>query len=180
MPTYEEIVCLNRDTVATMVPSGARIVLQQGTEVQIVSSKGDGYTVMVFGNMARIDGKDADAMNKVATNPLADLDPDAPLEDKAWTMIRSVYDPEIPVNIVDLGLVYGLDLQDDGKGALNAVVQMTLTAPGCGMGPVIAAEVEDKLRRLEGISTAKVDLVFDPPWTYERMSEAAKLELGVF
>ena len=180
MPTYEEILCLNRDTVASMVPSGARIVLQQGTEVRIVSSKGDGYTVMVFGNMARIDGKDADALNKIPTDPLADIDLDASLEDKAWAMIRSVYDPEIPVNIVDLGLIYNLNLTDTTDGKQDAVVEMTLTAPGCGMGPVIASEVEDKLNRLAEISSAKVELVFDPPWSYDRMSEAAKLELGVF
>ncbi len=180
MPTYEEIVCLNRDTVASMVPSGARSVLQQGTEVRVVSSKGDGFTVMVFGNMARIDGKDADAMNKIATDPLADLDPDASLEEKAWMLIRSVYDPEIAVNIVELGLVYDLSLQKNASGSVDAVVQMTLTAPGCGMGPVIATEVESKLMRLTEIASAKVDLVFDPPWSYERMSEAAKLELGVF
>jgi probable FeS assembly SUF system protein SufT len=180
MPTYEEILCLNRDTVASMVPSGARIVLQQGTEVRIVSSKGDGFTVMVFGNMARIDGKDADAINKVAIDPLAGLDHDASLEDKAWMLIRSVYDPEIAVNIVELGLVYDLSLQKNSSGSIDAMVQMTLTAPGCGMGPVIANEVETKLMRLAEIASAKVDLVFDPPWSYERMSEAAKLELGVF
>ena len=179
MPTYEEIVCLNRDTVASMVPSGARIVLQQGTEARIVSSKGDGFTVMVFGNMARIDGKDADALNKKPSNPLIDIDPDASLEDKAWAMARSVYDPEIPVNIVDLGLVYTINFEEN-DGKTNAVVEMTLTAPGCGMGPVIAAEVKDKLQRLDEVSSARVDLVFDPPWSYDRMSEAAKLELGVF
>ena len=181
MPEYEEIICITRDTVASMVPSGARIVLQQGTEVRVVSSKGDGYTVMIFGNMARIDGKDADALNKTPTDPLADIPMDANLEDKSWALIRSVYDPEIPVNIVDLGLVYSLDLQENPEtGKYNAEVKMTLTAPGCGMGPVIASEVEQKLRRLDEIDTASVDLVFDPPWSYDLMSEAAKLELGVF
>lgn len=173
------IVILRRDCQALMVPSGARILLQKGMEVTITQALGNTYTVNVYGNLARVDGKDADALGKEAPNPLTELPADAPLEEKIWALLKSVYDPEIPVNIVDLGLIYGCDMIPHEKGQQFIRIKMTLTAPGCGMGPVIAEEVKNKIRALPEVFDVEVELVFDPPWNREMMTETAKLELGV-
>lgn len=179
MSDGQSIIILNRDTVATMVPAGNRLVLQQGTEVLIVQNKGDNYTVEVYGNLAMISGADADALGKTATDLLAKMPADASLEDKAWYLMRSVFDPEIPVNIVELGLIYNVSFTKDKHDLLHANITMTLTAPGCGMGPVIASEVETKLLLIDEVDQVCVSLVFDPPWHQDMMSESAKLELGM-
>jgi len=175
----KEIALLTRDCYATMVPQGAKIMLQQGMEVTIVQDLGDSFTVNVYGNLARIEGQDAEALGKTPKNPLDELAPDASLEQKIEQQLKNCYDPEIPVNIVDLGLVYERILEPAENNQFNVTIKMTLTAPGCGMGPVIAADVEHKLRAIPEVSEAKVELVFDPPWSRDKMSEAAQLELGV-
>lgn len=175
-----EIIILNRDVVAVMVPSGARLVLQRGTEVKIMQNKGDNYTVEAFGNLAMIAGTDADSLGKVPVDILSQMPPGSTLEDQAWFIMKTIYDPEIPVNIVDLGLIYQVNIKSDDTLGCQIEVTMTLTAPGCGMGPVIASEVETKLLLLPEVEHVLVTIVFEPLWHQGLMSEAAQLELGMF
>lgn len=175
----KEIICLNRDTMAMMVPSGARIMLHKGTEVTITQALGNAFTVNVFGNLARIDSKDADALGREIEDPLTNLPEDASAEDRVMAMLKTVYDPEIPVNIVDLGLIYTCGVSDVDEGKCNVNICMTLTAPGCGMGPVIVADAKDKIQSLPEVDEVNIEMVFDPPWDRSMMSEVAKLELGM-
>lgn len=179
MSSYEVII-LARDVDALLIPSGAHIYLPQGTEVTVTQQLGNTYTVNVYGNLVRIHGKDADALGKESIQPLAELPDDASLDDKIWAQLKTCYDPEIPVNIVDLGLVYGCELQPTANGNFKANIIMTLTAPGCGMGPVLAEDVKQKLLVIPTVEEAEVELVFDPPWDRSMMSDMAKLELGIF
>ncbi len=175
-----EIVYLLRDCYAAMVPSGAKMKLHKGTEVKITQQLGNSFTVDVFGNLARIEGRDADALGKQIEDPLAKLPADASIEDQVWAMLKTVYDPEIPVNIVDLGLVYKCVVAEEQDQTFQIAIDMTLTAPGCGMGPVIAEDVQRKLLCVPGVKVATVNIVFEPPWTQEKMSDLAKLDLGMF
>lgn len=175
-----EIIYLLRDCYVSMVPSGAKMKLHKGMEVKITQQLGNSFTVEVFGNLARIEGKDADALGKQTADPLEALPVDSSIDDQAMAMLKTVYDPEIPVNIVDLGLVYDCVIDKSDEGAWQITVTMTLTAPGCGMGPAIADDAKQKLERIPGVNSATVNIVFDPPWSREKMSDAAKLELGVF
>ncbi len=175
----KEVVYLARDCVALMVPSGARILLHKGTEVTIAQALGNAFTVSIYGNLARVDSKDADALGKELQDPLADLPIDASVEDHVWAMLRMVYDPEIPVNIVDLVLVYTCSVKKVDDTQYDVSVQMTLTAPGCGMGPVIAADAKEKVLSLPDIAEVDIDIVFEPPWERSMMSDTAKLELGL-
>jgi len=178
----KKAVCLIRDTFALMVPSGARVMLHQGTEVEITQSLGNSFTVNVFGNLMRIDGRDADAIGEVVTDVLADLPADATVEDKVMAELHTVFDPEIPVNIVDLGLIYKIDIEKDPESdeLYKVNIDMTLTAPGCGMGPVIAGEAKGRIESIPEVSDVQVEMVFDPPWEQGMMSEVAKLQLGMF
>lgn len=178
-----EIIYLLRDCAVAMVPSGAKMKLRQGMEVKIVQQLGNSFTLEVFGNLARLEGKDADALGKATADPLADLPANASIEDQVWAMLKTVYDPEIPVNIVDLGLVYHCKITGtpaEGGALYQVTVTMTLTAPGCGMGPVIAEDAKSKIERIPSVASAIVDIVFDPPWSRDNMSPTAKLELGLF
>lgn len=177
-----EIICLTRDCMAMLVPSGARIMLHQGTEVTVTQSLGNSYSVEVYGNLVRIDGKDADALGKTPTDPLAGLPDDMSTEDKVWLMLKTVFDPEIPVNIVDLGLIYQCEIQSvkDQEDKVDITIKMTLTAPGCGMGPVIAADAKQKILAIPEVRDVDIEIVFDPPWEQNMMSDMAKLELGLF
>ena len=174
-----EIIVLRRDCPALMVPSGAQIILHQGTEVMITQALGNNYTVIVFGNLARIDAKDADALGKQAKSPLDDLPADASVEDKVMTQLKTVYDPEIPVNIVDLGLVYSCEVKEREDNTYYVWINMTLTAPGCGMGPVMAGDAKEKILAIPGVSDAHIEIVFDPPWDQSMMTDVAKLQLGM-
>ncbi|WP_423062664.1 putative Fe-S cluster assembly protein SufT [Candidiatus Paracoxiella cheracis] len=174
-----EIVVLNRDTMALLVPAGAPMMLPKGTEVKITQSLGSSFTVNVYGNLARIDAKDADALGREIHNPLDDLPEAASVKDKVWAQLHSVYDPEIPVNIVDLGLVYDCEIEKLNDDTHRVNVVMTLTAPGCGMGPVIAEDAKIKLLDVPEVSDAHIDIVFDPPWDRSMMSDVAKLQLGM-
>lgn len=176
----ETIILLRRDCEAYVVPSGSPYVLTKGTEVTLTQSLGDSFTVNVSGNLFRIAGKDADALGREIFSPLADLPEEATLEDKIWALLKTCYDPEIPVNIVDLGLVYECNIEDLGNGKKSVVIKMTLTAPGCGMGPVLANNIKQKISTLENVIDVIVDIVFDPPWDRNKMSDAAKLHLGIF
>lgn len=174
-----DIIILNRDCTALMVPSGARIMLHEGTEVTVTQALGDSFTVNIYGNLARIDAKDADALGKEIRQPLDELPDDASIDDKVSTQLKTVYDPEIPVNVVDLGLIYNVDIKPQQDNTYIVLIKMTLTSPGCGMGPTIVADVHDKVKMIPEVAEVDVDMVFDPPWERSMMSEAAQLELGM-
>ena len=166
-----------------MVPVGEKVTLQKGEQATVTQSLGGSYTVVVNGNMFRIENKDADALGFQPTSgPTSTGEPvsQEKLEKEIWNQLRSCYDPEIPVNIVDLGLIYDCHLSAlNCGGSFKAEVKMTLTAPGCGMGPVLAQDVQNKLLALEGVDDVAVELVWDPPWNQGMMTEAAKLQLGL-
>jgi len=174
---------LIRDVEAAVVPVGTKVTLQKGETAHITQSLGGTYTVVVNGNMFRIDGKDADALGlEVQAAPVATASgplTQEQLEKQIWDSLKTCYDPEIPVNIVDLGLIYDCHLTAAGENSYKADVKMTLTAPGCGMGPALAQDVQNKLMNMEPIAEANVELVWDPPWNQSMMTEAAKLQLGL-
>src|SRR6266705_3404903 len=181
----DEPVSLSRDVEAAIVPAGEKVTLQKGEQAYITQSLGGSYTVVVNGNMFRIDSKDADALGLEAaakpTNATGQPRSKEELEKEVWNQLKSCYDPEIPVNVVDLGLIYDCQLAPIGDGkTFKADVKMTLTAPGCGMGPVLAQDVQNKLLSIEGIDEANVELVWDPPWNQGMLTEAAKLQLGLY
>lgn len=180
----QESVTLTRDVDAAVVPIGTKVTLMKGELAHITQSLGGSYTVVVNGNMFRISGQDADALGvQVAAKPVTT--PSGPrtleqLEKEVWTQLKTCYDPEIPVNIVDLGLIYDCSLTPIGTGAsFQADVKMTLTAPGCGMGPTLAQDVQNKLLSVEEIDEANVELVWEPQWNQGMMTEAARLQLGL-
>jgi probable FeS assembly SUF system protein SufT len=178
----DESVTLTRDVEAAVIPVGERVTLQKGQQAQITQSLGGSYTVIVNGNMFRIEGKDADALGlEVAAKPASTgaAVSQEQLEKEIWNQLRSCYDPEIPVNIVDLGLIYDCHLTPLAAGSYRVDVKMTLTAPGCGMGPVLAQDVQNRVLNLEGVDDVAVELVWDPPWNQAMMTEAAKLQLGL-
>jgi probable FeS assembly SUF system protein SufT len=173
---------LTRDVEAAIIPVGDKVTLQKGEQATITQSLGGSYTVIVNGNMFRIEGKDADALGvEAAAKPASTGVPISQenLEKEIWNQLRSCYDPEIPVNIVDLGLIYDCHLSPLNGSGFKADVKMTLTAPGCGMGPMLAQDVQNKLLSLEGVDDVNVELVWDPPWNQGMMTEAAKLQLGL-
>jgi probable FeS assembly SUF system protein SufT len=172
------LISTTRECPARLVPTGDPVTIPGDTFVTLTQSLGGTYTVIFNGNMARVDGEDADALGfepEVVSFPSpADgrVDPD-----QVQAAIASVFDPEIPVNIVDLGLVYEVAVdRDNGR----VQVTMTLTAPGCGMGDVLVRDVRERVARVPFVSDVQVDLVFDPPWSRDMMSEEAQLELGLF
>jgi probable FeS assembly SUF system protein SufT len=179
----EEII-LKRDCEAVLIPAGTKITLQAGEPVSITQALGGSYTVIIRGNMARIDARDADALGQAPSSE-APAEKSAPTEnvvvteEKVMEQLRTCYDPEIPVNIVDLGLVYDLQIQPVPDGGSRVEIKMTLTAPGCGMGPVLQQDVETKVSSIPGVKEAAVFLVWDPPWSRDMLSETAKLELGL-
>ncbi|MBI3851702.1 MAG: putative Fe-S cluster assembly protein SufT [Verrucomicrobia bacterium] len=175
---------LSRDVEAAVVPVGTKVTLQKGEQAYVTQSLGGAYTVVVNGNMFRIDGKDADALGlEIAAKPTASAG--APrgkedLEKEVWNQLKTCYDPEIPVNVVDLGLIYDCNLTPIGaSNSYKADVKMTLTAPGCGMGPTLAQDVQNRLLSIEEIDEANVELVWEPQWNQGMMTEAAKLQLGL-
>ncbi|HET6409355.1 MAG TPA: putative Fe-S cluster assembly protein SufT [Chthoniobacteraceae bacterium] len=181
MHDYSEKTLL-RDCEAIRIPSGEPVTLAAGTRVIITQALGGSYTVETDMGLARVSADNADALGlEVATatvTPAATAN--VPVDDKAvWDQLRTCYDPEIPVNIVDLGLVYDcLVTPQEGKGA-KVDVKMTLTAPGCGMGPTIAAEAKQKIMSVPGVDDADVELVWDPPWNQAMISEVGKMKLGL-
>lgn len=175
-------IALTRDVEAAIIPVGSKVTLQKGEQAYLTQSLGGSYTVVVNGNMFRIEGRDADALGlEVAAKPAATGVPvtQEHLEKEIWDQLRSCYDPEIPVNIVDLGLIYDCHLAPLTGSSFRVDVKMTLTAPGCGMGPMLAQDVQSRLLSLEGVDDVAVELVWDPPWNQAMMSEAAKLQLGL-
>jgi len=169
-----------RDVPAREIPSGTPITLKAGDPIIITQSLGGSYTVMTpVGFLARIDGKDADAIGEPVVAEDAAADEGKTTEQRAWDQLKTCYDPEIPVNIVDLGLVYSCVLSPRPEGGEKIDVKFTLTAPGCGMGDVLREDIKGKLLTVPGIQEADVQVVFDPPWSLQMMSDAAKLQLGM-
>ncbi|MFZ4763694.1 MAG: putative Fe-S cluster assembly protein SufT [Roseimicrobium sp.] len=180
-------ITLSREVQAIQIPSGDTVTLPAGTRVIITQSLGGSYTVATDHGLARIPAKDADALG---IDPAAEAKKHEPqsssnipsdandLEMEVWQQLRNVYDPEIPVNIVDLGLVYDCRIEQT-EGKSKALIKMTLTAPGCGMGPTIAADAQSRIMTIEDMDDAAVELVWDPPWNQSMISEEGKMKLGM-
>ena len=176
------MVTVLREVEATQIPSGQKIILEQNSQVQIVQALGGSYTVMTdMGYMARISNENADALGKeVKKIKIVDEQGQMrPVEDLIWDQLKTCYDPEIPVNIVDLGLIYECKLYDLENGQKRVDIKMTLTAPGCGMGEVLRIDVIEKIKQLPHIQEVNVELVWQPQWDRTMMSDAAKLKLGM-
>jgi len=173
-------ITLSRACEVIEIPSGTRSTLPAGATVRIMQTLGGSYTVSggQYGSMYRIDARDADALGMPPPETAAAIDQRTFSEQLVWDELKSVFDPEIPVNIVDLGLVYECNIIAADRGGHKIDLKMSMTAPGCGMGNVLKADVESKLARLPDVKEVNVEIVFDPPWTPARMSEAAKLQLG--
>lgn len=173
---------VNREVRAIVVPAGVEVTLQPGQAGYITQALGGSFTVYVDGNLFRISGEDADAIGQEVIKA-PELPPNATEEDVrnlVWAQLRTCYDPEIPINIVDLGLIYECDVEPQPDGTRVVSIKMTLTAPGCGMGDILVADVKDKIERIPTIREAKVELTFDPPWNRSMMSDAARLQTGMF
>src|SRR3989338_8020412 len=181
-----ELVVLSRDCDVTEIPSGPKTTLPKGIQVRITQSLGGSFTIVTDdGYMARVSGSDADAIGKMVgadLKPVSTFDTNRPLEELVMDQLRTCYDPEIPVNIVDLGLVYECKITPlepvPGTVTYRVDVKLTLTAPGCGMGEVLKKDAESKILGVPGVKEAQVELVWEPPWDQSKMSDAAKLKLG--
>ena len=183
MPQRESVVT-TRPVHVECIPDGTPFELPEGFPAQITQALGASFTLLVDGQLMRLKGADADAIGKPV--PKADLAPTAStdsgpegLRSLVWQTLKTCYDPEIPVDIVELGLVYGCDVTPLDAEQVRVVIRLTLTAPGCGMGEILANEVADKVLALPRVAEVTVDMVFDPPWDRSRMSEAALLTLGL-
>ena len=177
----EEIEVL-RDCPAVTIPYGSPVTIEKGMAV-ITQQLGSSITVMVQGNLYRIEGGDADALG-LEVQEVEQHIPEGPVteeyvQERAWEVLSTCFDPEIPVDIVNLGLVYGCDVIPLGDDRFRIEMRMTLTAPGCGMGTMIADEARNKLLNIHGVDEVSVDLVWDPPWSREMMSESARLQMGL-
>jgi probable FeS assembly SUF system protein SufT len=177
-----EPVTLTRDVEASIVPAGTKVTLLKGEQAHVTQSLGGSYTIIVNGNMFRIGGQDADALGREVTaapatsaGPMSQED----VEKQVWDQLKTCYDPEIPVNIVDLGLIYDCHVEPMGHNEYKVGVKMTLTAPGCGMGPVLQQDVQNKLLCIDPVQDVVVELVWDPPWNQGMLTEAARLQLGL-
>ncbi len=173
-------VTTTREIEAQEIPSGTKIHIPEGTPLAITQSLGGSYTVLTpYGYMARVEGKDADAIGEEAAAPEEAATSGKTTEELAWEQLKTCYDPEIPVNIVDLGLVYKCELTPLPEGGQKVEVRFTLTAPGCGMGDTLKEDIRQKLLCVPSIREADVQVMFDPPWNVSMMSDAAKLQLGL-
>ena len=164
--------------VGQQVPQGLPLVMEQGQTGKVTQALGDSVSLELDGRLARFEASQLAAFD--VSQPIETAAPDEPLEDQVWTVLRSCFDPEIPVNVVDLGLIYDLRLSTLIDGRQHVKIEMTLTAPGCGMGPVLTRDIKAKLEALPAIDQAEVALVFEPPWDPTRMTEEARLETGLF
>ena len=171
-----------RDCDVVMIPGGDVVTMPAGTVGYITQSLGGSFTVFVDGNLFRVAGADADAigLNPVMLPSLPENATEEDVEKLLWDQLKTCYDPEIPVNIVDLGLVYNCDLGTGEEGERVVSVQITLTAPGCGMGDILVDDVRSKLQLVPTIDRVDVSLTFDPPWNHSMMSDVARLETGMF
>lgn len=180
MSTAHEPVRLTRDVIGVLIPQGTKVELPEGADAEITQALGGSFTVLVQGHLFRIDGKDADSLGReVVRGPELAADAgDAEIDKAVWAQLRTCYDPEIPVDIVELGLIYESKLEPLADGNRRVKVRMTLTAPGCGMGDILVEDVKSKVLQVPRVTEADVELTFDPPWTRDMMSEAAQLQVG--
>lgn len=178
-----EPITLRRDVEAVQIPYGFKMMLEKDSEVRITQSLGGTFTVMTPQGLARIAGTDADALGLEAPSAAEERpsggDTPEEVEKAVWDQLRTCYDPEIPVNIVDLGLVYSCVVSPRPEGGHRVEVKFTLTAPGCGMGDWLRQDMLSKIEGLPGVRETDIEVVFDPPWNQSMMSEAARLELGM-
>ncbi|MDQ6988367.1 MAG: putative Fe-S cluster assembly protein SufT [Mariprofundaceae bacterium] len=181
------MITTNRDIDAILIPLGTPVIIPENAQVVITQELGDTFTVSVNGNLARVEGKDADALGLNDANAAKKADKDeikvatGPADKtEVWLALKKVYDPEIPVNIVDLGLIYDVHIVDTDEGGNHVDITMTLTAAGCGMGPFIVDDVRARTLDVDNVTDVHVDLIFEPPWDKNMMSDEAKLELGMF
>lgn len=176
-----EPIVVSRDVKAVLIPAGVEVKLKTGSVGYITQALGGSFTVYVEGNLFRIAGDDADAIGKEPPARI-ELPPDATdadVEKLVWDQMRTCFDPEIPINIVDLGLIYSCEVTPRDDGTRHVAVRMTLTAPGCGMGDVLVQDVKEKVELIPTIASTDVELVFDPPWSQDMMSEVARLQTGM-
>lgn len=181
---YEEVT-FERECRAVLVPDGLETQIPDGMMGYVTQVLGGNYTIqMANGRLVRIDGRDADAIGKEpVAPPAASVSASGEVvvdEELIRDQLRECYDPEIPVNVVELGLIYGIEVKPLDNAGFHVAVQMTLTAPGCGMGQVLCDDIDYRVKSVPGVTETDIELVFDPPWSPERMSEAARLELGFF
>jgi len=170
---------MQRDCDGHLIPSGDIVNLKKGTQVKITQSLGGDFTLYVNGNLVKISGKDADAIGQKVENDTSCKKEFSFDEKHIWDVLKTCYDPEIPVNIVDLGLIYNMEYKKENNELYFINIKMTLTAPGCGMGPIIAQDVETKIKNLNFVKDVLVEVVWDPIWNQDMMSEEAKLKLGM-
>jgi probable FeS assembly SUF system protein SufT len=177
-----EPVVIRRDVEGLVVPTGTPVVLPKDSLAYITQAMGGSFTVYFEGNLIRIAGPDADALGKepVAPPSLPENATDEQFEALAWEQLKTIYDPEIPINVVDLGLVYGCSISRQPSGDRTVNIMMTVTAPGCGMGEILLEEARQKISLIPTVAEVNVELVFDPPWNRDMMSEAARLETGLY
>lgn len=189
----KEQVTLTRDCQAILIPYGEMVTLHKGDEATITQALGGSYTLYIRGSLVRLDGKDADAIGKepiaeaavedeiaaIATAQNREMGYPEVTEDLVWEKLKTCYDPEIPINIVDLGLIYSCELKPRESGGTRVEIKMTLTAPGCGLGDFIADDAKRTVSQVPGVTEVTVELVWDPPWDQSMISEAARLQLGM-
>jgi probable FeS assembly SUF system protein SufT len=176
-----ETVTLTRDVIGVLIPQGTKVELPEAAVAHITQALGGSYTVQVQGHLFRIDGSDADALGKPRAESVTvpDNASDKELEQAVWAQLKTVYDPEIPIDIVNLGLVYDCHvLPGNSESERKASIRMTLTAPGCGMGDILVEDVKTKVKLVPKMKEVDVELTFDPPWTRDMMSEEAQLTAG--
>ena len=170
-----------RDVRAVVIPAGEELLLREGTSGFITQALGGSFTFYVEGNLFRIAGTDADALGKepVPAPKVPENASDADIEAVIWEQLKTCYDPEIPVDIVNLGLIYRCDIVSIGNGERSVNVEMTLTAPGCGMGEILVQDAQEKISVIPTVADVNVELVFDPPWNQSMMSDEARLQTGL-
>ena len=177
-------IALARDCAAVLIPEGSNVTLTAGTEVYVSQALGGAVTVNVNGNLARIAAQDVDALSMEAIGLPVEHAPgaaDGSVDtDLLWEQLSTCYDPEIPINIVELGLIYRCEVKPGASGGNRVEIDLTLTAPGCGMGPFLVDDVRAKIAQVPNVTDVDIELVFDPPWNQEMMSEAARLETGLY
>jgi len=176
-----EPVTLQRNCNAVLIPTGEKVLLPEGISGFITQALGGSFTVYIEGNLFRVAGIDADAVGQEPIKPPAvpENASDEDIETVVWDQMKTCYDPEIPINIVDLGLIYGCNIQGAEEGGRHIRIEMTLTAPGCGMGPILMEDVREKVEIIPTVKHAEVELVFDPPWSTSMMTDEAKLQAGL-
>lgn len=177
-----QVVTAERDCPGVLVPMGTEVVIPEGTEVQITQAMGGSITVHIGGNLVRVDAANAEALGLDIDQgePMPENPTDEEFEQLAWSQLKTCFDPEIPINIVDLGLIYKCEFETREDGKREVTVDLTLTAPGCGMGDILLNDVRAKLRMIPTCDKVHAELVFDPPWGPERMSDEARLQTGMY